>query len=149
MSKSNLNAKNAIKNAFSIIAMYISFIASFTNGTFETDIIIFDQLEAYKIKMLPLLIHFWCISDHFCGIYQQVDFYIQNQCQNGDRCIIPFTMSNNGCSESVHMCLLLTDDISRNLVDQKFSYSHLVHCFFYIKLIFFQENKRNLCTFVQ
>ncbi len=128
MAKSNLNARNAIKNAFSIIGMYISFIKSSANGTFETDIIILDPLEAQEIKILPLLTNFWCVSDRYCGSDRQSDFYIQNQCVYEYECIIPSTMSNSGWIESVHMSWLMNNDISRLFVDKKLSYSHLVHC---------------------
>eukprot|EP01084_Bolivina_argentea_P092627 166631_1 len=119
MSKSNLKAKNAIKNVFSIIVMYISFIKSFANGTFGTDIVILDSLAPQEIKILLLLMYFWCVCDHYCGIYKQAGFYIQNQCLYEYGCIIPFAMSNTGWIESVHMSLLINNDISRHLVAQK------------------------------
>ncbi len=145
MSKSHLNAKNTIKNAFSIIVMYISFIKSFADGTFGTDIVILDPLESQEINILPLLTNFWCLNDRCCSIYRQNDFYIGNQCLYEFGCIILLTMSNIDWIESVHMWWPMNNDISRHLVDQKFSYFSFVALFFYINL-HFSRKTNEICT---
>ncbi len=149
MPKNNLKAKNDIKNAFSIIVMYISFIKSFANGTFGTDIVILDQLEAEQIKILPLSMHFCYARDRFCSIYKQAGFYIQNQFHYEYGCIIPFTGQVLAGFEPAHTPLMINNDISTHFVDQKFSYSLLLHCFFLYKFTLLQRNKRNLYIFVQ
>eukprot|EP01084_Bolivina_argentea_P013688 25671_1 len=119
MSKSSVKGKIRIKMAFIIISIYISFTKSFANCVFNTNIITLDPLEAQQIKTLPLSMYIWSSIYHFCGIYKNYDICIQNPLLYQYGHIIPFTLSNNGRSWSVHMCLLMNDDISAYVVCHK------------------------------
>ncbi len=120
----------SIKNAFINIVMHIPLTKSLANDTFGKDIVILNPLEAPEIKTLPLLMCFWFVNDCCCDISNQADFYIKNQFHYEYECIIPYTLSNTDLIESTHMSLLINDDITRHFVSQKFSYTHLMHCFF-------------------
>eukprot|EP01084_Bolivina_argentea_P013689 25672_1 len=119
MSKSSVKGKIRIKITFISISIYGSFTQSFANGVFATNIIILDQIEAQRIKILPLSMYIWSTSYRFCGIYKNYDFCIHNPLLYQYGHIIPFTLSNNGRSWSVHMCLLMNDDISAYVVCHK------------------------------
>eukprot|EP01084_Bolivina_argentea_P013685 25666_1 len=119
MSKSSVKGKIRIKMAFIIISIYISFTKSFANCVFNTNIITLDPLEAQQIKTLPLSMYIWSSIYHFCGIYKNYDICIQNPLLYQYGYIIPFALSNNGWIWSVHVSLLMIDDISTYLVCQK------------------------------
>ncbi len=122
MPKSSLKGKISIKITFTIISIYSSFIKSLANGVYGTNIIILDPLEAQHIKKLPLTMYFWFVSDRSGSIYKNYDFCIQNPCLHKYEYIIPFKMFNNGWNWSVHMSLLMNDDISAYFLCEKLSY---------------------------
>eukprot|EP01084_Bolivina_argentea_P320267 555665_1 len=94
-----------------MISMYISFSKSHLNGTFGKDIVILDPLEAKQIKILPLSMYFSCANGRLCGIIKQAYFYEYGYS-------IPFAVSNTGWFESVHLPLLINNDISTCFVGQ-------------------------------
>eukprot|EP01084_Bolivina_argentea_P320266 555663_1 len=125
-----------------MISMYISFSKSHLNGTFGKDIVILDPLEAKQIKILPLSMYFSCANGRLCGIIKQAYFYEYGYS-------IPFAVSNTGWFESVHLPLLINNDISTCFVGQKlrnFSLDTLLDSY---EFAVFQPKKRNLYTFVQ
>ncbi len=94
-----------------------------------------DPLEAQQIKKLRFSMYIWCASDGFCGItgiYKQAEFRIQKSClyEYGYYYSV-CAVSNSGWIESVHMSLLMDNDISTDLVGQKFSnFSYDFYIFF-------------------
>ncbi len=127
----HFEAKNGIRNAFIIIAMYGSFTKSFPNDTFCQ--------EAQHIKTLPSSMYIWSASNRFRDIYTNYDFCIQNPCRYKYGYIIPFTLANDGWNWSVHMSLPMNDDISTYFLCQKFSYFSFVTFWLHMNLHFFRK----------
>ncbi len=78
--KRRFETKIHIKITFIIICIYVSLAKSFANGAIGKNIVTLDPLEDQEIKMIPLSMYIWCACDNFRGVYENVDFYNQNQC---------------------------------------------------------------------
>eukprot|EP01084_Bolivina_argentea_P092624 166628_1 len=119
MTNSGWKAKSDIKMTYSTIGMYILCSKSYVNGTFGTDIINLNPLEAKQIQKSPLSFYFWHLSDRFYDLIAKTHFHIQNKCLHEYGSNMPFKVSNIGWIEWLNMCFLMKNDMSTNFFGHK------------------------------